>query len=359
MQFNDPRPEDPQSPVLAEESGSGKTKDIFLQALKFCVFFGLGIFIIWFFQQHLSAEEKTEIGLSLRSARWRMVIWVAVFGLLSNVFRTLRWNILLEPMGYNPRFRNTFCSVLVAYFANLAIPRLGEVLRCTFLYRYEKVPVQKSLGTVVSERVIDILCFLLIFIVSFAIKYRYLDAYVRRLFNRSAESGGGSAIFVSLSVMVAVVLLIAGFVLYYRRYRERFRPGGWMGKVAGLLKGFGEGFMSLRHIRKPWLFFFCTLGLWLCYWLMMYFSFRSLQDLADAGFGIALIALAMGTFGVIITPGGIGVYPVIISETLSAFGIAKTLGYTAGWISWGTQTALIIVAGLAALLLFPLINRKK
>ncbi len=348
MQFNGPHPEDSQPPV-----------SVLRQTLKFCVFFGLGVFIIWLFQQHLSSEDKAEIGHSLRSARWHMVIWVAVFGLLSNVFRSLRWNILLEPMGYRPRFRNTFCSILVAYFANLAIPRLGEVLRCTFLYRYEKVPVQKSLGTVLSERVIDVLCFLLVFIFAFAIKYRYLGAYVRRLFNRSAESGGGSVFLYTLLLGVVVVLVVTGFVLYFRRHRERFKSSGWMSKVAGVLKGFGEGFLSLRHIRRPWSFVFNTLGLWLCYWLMMYFSFHSLQGLADAGLGIALIALAMGTFGVILTPGGIGVYPVIISETLSAFGIAKTLGYTAGWISWGTQTALIIMAGLAALLLLPVLNRKK
>lgn len=358
MQSKDLRPEDLPQDFSETENGTVKGGKILLQALKFCIFFGLGIFIIWLFQQHLTVEEKAEIRRALQSAHWRMVLWVAVFGLLSNVFRSLRWNILLEPMGYKPRFHNTFCSILVAYFANLAIPRLGEVLRCTFLYRYEKVPVQKSLGTVVSERVIDILCFLLIFVVSFAIKYRYLQAFVHKLFNRQA-SNGHSGMWITLSAVVFLVLLTVGLVCYYRRHRERFKPGGMMGKVAAVLNGFGEGFMSLRHIRRPGMFVLCTVGLWLSYWLMMYFAFHSLQGLSGTGFGIALIALAMGTFGVMLTPGGIGVYPVIISETLAAFGIVKTLGYTAGWISWGTQTALIVIAGLAALLLLLLLNRKK
>lgn len=347
--------------MKANKKSSGKT--FLKQALRFCIFFGLGIFILWIFQNNLTAEERTEINDSLRNARWIMIFWIAVFGLLSNVFRTLRWNLLIEPLGYRPRFINTFCSVLVAYFANLAVPRLGEVLRCTFLYRYEKVPVQKSLGTVVSERVIDMLTFFLLFCASFLLEYKALRDYVLGLFNR--QEAGGHGILWLILIAVVLVAAIWWIVIYCKRTQKRaendpsFKPNTIILKIGKVIKGFGEGFASLGHIKKPWLFIVYTIGLWGCYLLMMHFAFHSLPDLSGSSIGLAVIALAMGTIGIMLTPGGIGVYPVIISETLSIFGVTKTLGYTAGWIAWGTQTALVILAGLAALCILPLINRKK
>ena len=332
--------------------------DILKQVLKFALFFGFGIFIIWLFQRNLTPGEKAEIGSSLRNARWIMVFWIAVFGLLSNVFRTLRWNLLFEPLGYKPRFINTFCSVLVAYFANLAVPRLGEVLRCTFLFRYEKVPVQKSLGTVLSERVIDMLTFFLIFAASFLIEYKALRTYVRGLFNRQAEVSHGG-LWLAIAIIAALVAVIWVLVVYCRKNASRFKPGGLMAKTANVINGFSEGFTSLGHLKKPWLFVVYSVGLWACYLLMMYFAFISLQDLCNSTLKLALVALAMGTIGVMLTPGGIGVYPVIISETLAVFGYAKTVGYTAGWIAWGTQTALIILAGLAALCILSLVNKNR
>ncbi len=331
-------------------------RNVLRQILKFCLFFGLGIFIIWLFQRHLSPEEKAEIGHSLRDARWGMVFWIAFFGLLSNVFRTLRWNLLIEPLGYKPRFTNTFCSVLVAYFANLAVPRLGEVLRCTFLYRYEKVPVQKSLGTVLSERVIDMATFVLVFALSFLIEYKALRAYVQRLFDRQAQSSH-TGLWTGLAVAVLAALAIWALIAFYKKKKAASATSGFMTKLINVIKGFGEGFASLGHLKRPWLFVVYSVGLWGCYWLMMHFAFRSLQALSGSSPMLALVALAMGTVGIILTPGGIGVYPVIISETLSMFGIAKTIGYTAGWISCGTQTALIVLAGLAALCILPLINK--
>ncbi len=328
------------------------------QVLKFILFFGLGVFIIWLFQRGLTMDEKAEIGNAFRGADWVLVAMVAVFGLLSNVFRTLRWNMLLAPMGYRPRFHNTFLSVLVAYFANLAIPRLGEVMRCTFLYRYERIPVEKSLGTVVSERVIDMFCFLLVFVLSFCVEHEALHRYVERLFNRSVGSRLGLLFWV-FAAAVALSLIVAGSILYYRRHKEFLPEDSWLKRIAKVFRGFGEGFLSLRRLRHPWLFVLWSLGIWFCYWFMSYFAFHSLEALSDTGLGIALIALAMGTIGVMLTPGGIGVYPVIISETLGIFGIAKTIGYTAGWISWGAQTLIIIIGGIVALCLLPLINGRR
>lgn len=329
-----------------------------VQVLKFILFFGLGLFIIWIFQRNLTEEDKLQVWESLQDARWSMVLLIILFGVLSNVFRTWRWNILLHPLGYSPRFSNTFMSTLIAYFANLAVPRLGEVLRCTSLYRYEKVPVEKSLGTVVSERIIDMLCFILLFLVSFLLEYRTLHNYVSRLFARGMENRKGLMLLM-IGLAVLLVSACVAFWLYYRKNRRRLPADHRLVRVFSVFKGFGEGFLSLRHIRRPGMFLLSTFGIWLCYWLMMYFAFRSLSALSGVGGGVSLIALTMGTVGVMITPGGIGLYPVIISETLAMFGFSKAVGYTAGWIAWGTQTAVIILGGLLAMALLPALNGKK
>lgn len=335
-----------------------KPRHLFRQLLKFALFFGLGVFIIWIFQRSLTPDEKTQIVEALKEANWAMAALIVVFGVLSNVFRTLRWNLLLHPMGYKPRFGNTFMSVLVAYFANLAIPRLGEVLRCTFMYRYEKVPVEKSLGTVVTERVIDILCFLVLFLASFFVEYRHLHGYVSNMFAKGMESRRGM-MWVLLAVVVVAVVVCVAVVMYYRRHRDSLPEGHWMKKIASVFAGFGEGIMSLKHVRQPLWFVFHTIGIWFCYWVMLYFALHSLDALSGTGGGIALIALVMGTVGNMITPGGIGLYPVIVSETLVLFGFSKVLGYTAGWISWGTQTLAIILGGVMAIILLPLMNKEK
>lgn len=337
-------------------SAHDKPRRLFRQILKFALFFGLGVFIIWIFQRNLTPDEKTQIVDSLREANWGMAVLIIVFGVLSNVFRTLRWNLFFHPMGYRPRFGNTFMSVLVAYFANLAIPRLGEVLRCTFMYRYEQVPVEKSLGTVVSERVIDILTFLTLFLVAFFMEYRHLHDYVSNMFFQGMESRRG-VMWMALGVLALAVLVIVAMTVYYRRRRNRLPEGHWMKKIASVFAGFSEGIMSLKHVRQPFRFAFYTVGLWFCYWIMLYFALHSLDALSGTGGGIALIVLVMGTVGNMITPGGIGLYPVIVSETLVLFGFSKVLGYTAGWISWGTQTLAIIIGGVAAIILLPLMNK--
>lgn len=336
-------------------------RDKIVQVLKFVLFFGLGLFIIWFFQRNLTPQDRQEIVSSLQQARWGMIVLIILFGFLSNVFRTLRWNLLLHPMGYKPRFPNTFMSVLVAYFANLAIPRLGEVLRCTFMYRYEKIPVEKSLGTVVSERVLDMICFVLIFLSAFIIEYQSLKEYLLGLLQTREASGDGTSwgLWLIVGLFILGLLFLAGLVIYYRKNKDHLSPDSRLVKVVGIFKGFGEGLMSLGRIHRPYLFVLSTIGIWFCYWAMMYFAFLSIPSLAGAGPGIALIALATGTVGVMITPGGIGIYPVIISQTLAIFGFSRMLGYSAGWIAWGTQTAVIILAGILALVILPWYNRRR
>ncbi|MDE7356992.1 MAG: flippase-like domain-containing protein [Bacteroidales bacterium] len=189
-------------------------------------------------------------------------------------------------------------------------------------------------------------------------EYRHLHDYVSDMFAQGMESRRG-VMWIAVAVLAAAVLVLVAVTVYYRRRRNSLPEGHWMKKIASVFAGFSEGIMSLKHVRQPFWFAFHTVGLWFCYWIMLYFALHSLDALSGTGGGIALITLVMGTVGNMITPGGIGLYPVIVSETLVLFGFPKVLGYTAGWISWGTQTLAIIIGGVAALILLPLMNKEK
>lgn len=318
----------------------------------------LGVFIIWWFQRGLTIEEKTEIGQSFQNANYYLIGLVLVFGIISHVFRTLRWQLLLEPIGKTPAFLNTFLSVMVGYFANLAIPRLGEVVRCTILHKYEKIPVEKSLGTVVTERLMDILLFLILFVLAFLIEYDALKVYVSNTFSMG-YSNNILALKNLIFFLVAVIILFSIAYVLYRHYKEKLSKSLFFGKVVKILQGFAKGLLSIKKIKHPGLFVLYSILIWVCYWIMIYLGLQSVREIGDITPSIALVALEMGTIGVMITPGGIGLYPVIISESLSIFGISKTLGYAGGWLSWGSQTLMIIVAGLISMLLLPIINKNK
>ena len=147
--------------------------------IKFVFFLGLGLLIIWLSVRNLTGAEKDEIIHSFRIANYNWVFLAIILGIISHVLRSLRWMIFFEPMGYHPSFKNTFFAVMVGYFANMAFPRLGEVTRCGVLARYEKIPFNKSFGTVVTERALDMIIFFLLFLLMIFTQIGTLHDYLR------------------------------------------------------------------------------------------------------------------------------------------------------------------------------------
>jgi uncharacterized protein (TIRG00374 family) len=188
-------------------------KKTFFNVLKVTFFLGLGLFFIWLFMHNLTSDEKNEIYNSFINANYFWILVSFVFAILSHISRTLRWMILLEPMGYVPRKKNAFLAIMIGYFANLALPRLGEITRCGILSKYEKIPMQKSFGTVVTERGLDVIMLGLIFIVSL---FAHLNKV--KLFKESAlylnisqkynKIENPNTIFYAIIVIVVIVVFI-------------------------------------------------------------------------------------------------------------------------------------------------------
>ncbi len=326
--------------------------------LKLLFFLGIGVFFVWFFVKDLTAEEKNQIFESFALANYWWILLCIFFALLSNVVRTLRWQMLIETIGYKPGFTNTFLSLMIAYFANLALPRLGEISRCGILNKYEKIPFEKSFGTVVAERALDLITYVILFFLNLFIQYDAFSGYVNeKVYQPLAEKfqliGKGYFLYGFIALCVLFILFLIIFHSKLTKYKL-------YNKVVSVVKGFWEGIKSLGKIKRPFLFIVYTVGIWVMYFLMTYVCFFSLVETSDTGMSAALSVLVMGTIGIMVVQGGIGIYPVIVAETLAipAYGVNNLTGFTIGWLIWGAQTIAIIVAGIASLILLPILNNK-
>lgn len=327
--------------------------------IRFSVFLGIGIFFIWIFLHNLTADQKQEILNSMGNANYWWIALAIPLGVLSHFVRAMRWKMLIETMGYKPRNSNMFFAVMIGYFANLALPRLGEVSRCTILTKYENVPFQKSFGTVITERVLDMMVFILLFFINLALQAELLSGYIdeeiykplQAKLNLSYDlSGAFSIIMISFIVVFGIVFLV---------FRKKIITNKFYKKIRIMAHGFIEGLKSLVKVRNQWLFFFYTFSIWALYLVMAYIVFFSIPASSGVGIDAGLAVLVFGSVGFMVVQGGIGIYPAIVAETLVLYGVASEQGYALGWLIWTSQNLTIVIVGILSLILLPILNNRK
>ena len=329
--------------------GKHLSKDVF----KFIFFIAIAALLIWIFIQKLTIEQRGEIIDSFKRANYWWLLPAFIVGVISHVLRSWRWKMLLVPMGYKPRMWNVISAVCIAYFANLAIPRLGEIARCGILTKYEKIPFSKSIGTVITERAIDMLVFVILFVANIIVqRHVVLDAFLN-LNTGKTSTGNGAKIIVA----GVVILLIVIFFVVMRHYRKSHPDSKIVNKVSKTVKGFADGLKSVFHTDKPVSFIMSSILIWVCYLYMTKFVFRCLPETAELGYNAAFSSMVFCTIATILLPGGIGAYPVIASMILALYGVSETIGFAMGWMIWTNQTVLIILAGLFSLIFLPLYNK--
>ena len=329
----------------------GKTGDI----LKFCIFFGIGIFFIYWFLLKLDSEQKTAIWQAFVHARYGWVAAIMATIMLSHWVRALRWRLLYRSMHYEPRIGNTFGSVVIAYMANLAFPRLGEVARCATMRTSEQIPLDKSLGTVLTERVVDILAFFVIVLIGLVFLYGQARQWIQDTLAQRVETMPAPWL-----LAVALVGAIAVAVVGYRLCRR------WMGhraafqRIDHFVTGCADGLRSIFHMgRRDTLLFLLYSGvIYLLYILAGLFIFQAFDATAGLGFGAAFVIYLFGSLGMTFSQGGIGLYPVLIQSALSLYGVDPQTGTAAGWLLWGAQQAIVIVVGLGWLVYFSKTKKK-
>ena len=333
-----------------------KLKKILPDILKVILFLGLGILFIWLSIKDLSKEDVQMIFSSMSLVNnprgWFFITLSAAAIVAADLVRAARAKLLLKSIHYKPRLSMMFYSVMVCYLANLALPRLGEVLRCTFLQRYENVPFQKSLGTVILERAVDLVCWLFLLIIAMLLNNGLLSQLVvdqetgTTLQEWFAQKGlsyiGNYLIYIVIAVIALIVIII-------RATRNWWQKKPALVKVADFFKGIWHGFVSIKDIPKPWHFVFWTVAMWVFYFFGVYLFFHALPYLQHVGPGAAFTVLVFGTIAFIISQGGLGAYPLITAGIVMLYGISYTQGLAAGWIGWILQTAVSLVLGFFSL----------
>ncbi len=334
-------------------------KKTLITALKLVVAFGIGIFIIYLSLKDISPKEKDDIFSSLYLANYSWVLLSLVFGILSHLIRAERWRMLLEPMGYKPKLGTTFYAVMIGYFANLGIPRSGEVAKCSVLYKQNKIPLDKSVGTVIIERSLDMLVFISLFFLAFIIEFNRINEYVQSNILPTIEDKFGfinSDTTFTLSILAVLFLFFA--IIFF--LRKRIMKIAFMQKVSHLLSGIWEGLKSILKIKKPWLFILYSLLIWVNYYLMILVGFQAIPETSTLSLGAAFSVLILGSIGIMLTPGGIGLYPVIVAQTLVLYGLSPESGFgdAIGWLTWSSQTIMIIVIGSLSIIMISLKSKK-
>jgi hypothetical protein len=288
--------------------------------------------------------------------------WIALaipLGILSHFTRAMRWKMLIETMGYKPRNSNMFFAVMIGYFANLALPRLGEVSRCTVLTKYETVPFQKSFGTVITERALDMLVFIFLFFLNLAFQAERLSGYINNSIYKPLQAKLHLSYDLSGTLYILMLSFIVVFGLIFLVFRKKILANKLYLKIKDIAIGFLEGMKSLLKVRNLWLFAFYTFSIWALYLLMAYIVFFSIPASSGLGIEAGLAVLVFGSVGFMVVQGGIGIYPAIVAETLVLYGVASAQGYALGWLIWASQNIIIVLVGIISLLLLPILNNHK
>lgn len=306
----------------------------------------LGVFLIWISLSKLTPEDIESVKTSFKTANYWWVLLSLVLGVLSHFSRAYRWKFMLEPLGYKPKFLNSAMAVIIAYLVNLGIPRAGELSRAAALAEYEDVPFEKGFGTIVAERVADLVMYALFILLAFLAQY---DLIKTELSKKLPEN--------PVYTVVALIILAAIGYLFLKWLKNSKKES--VVKLKTFISGLIVGVKSIFTMKKKWAFIFHTLFIWVMYIMMLYVAKFAIPETADLSINAVLISFVIGTFSYAATNGGIGAYPIAIQSALLLYGINEVAGLSFGWIMWTSQTLMVLVFGGLSFLLLPLYNKSK
>lgn len=275
---------------------------------------------------------------------WTWMLLSLPFGISAQVFRALRWKQSLEPLGEKPRHSTCINAIFLSYASSLVLPRIGEFLRCGVLKRYDGISFTQSMGTVVTERCIDIVIILLLSGLTVLVEIPVFARFVRET-GLSLDETLGMFTTSGYLVTIACLLLIALTGWYLSRKMDIFN------RTKAIVKDLQAGLFSIRYIQQRWLFITYSLGIWVSYFLHFYLTFYCFDYTASLGVEVALVAFVVGTFAVLVpTPNGAGPWHFAVKTVLVLFGVSQTDGAVFVLIVHTIQTALVALLGVWACL---------
>ena len=299
----------------------------------------LGVVLVWY---SLSQISFSELANYFKEANYYWIGLGVFLGALSHLSRAYRWKFMIHPMGYKLRFLNSFMAVMAAYLINYTIPRAGEISRASIITNYEGVPFEKGFGTIVAERVADMLVMVLIILITLFLEFDFIYKFF-------AERFDPYKIILAVGVLL---ILIVGFILFVKRSKALIAI-----KIRGFVNGLIEGVLSIFKMEKKWAFIFHTFFIWGMYVLMFYVTSFALPETSNIPFAAILIGFISASFSIAATNGGIGAYPEAIVIAFLLFNLPEDPSRAFGWIMWASQTLMIVILGGLSLIYLPIYNR--
>jgi uncharacterized protein (TIRG00374 family) len=318
---------------------------IVLSLLKKLIPLFIGVFFIYLSYLNTTPEDRQNIIKYIKNADFKYVFLSAFFGVLSHISRAVRWKYLLNPLGYYPKTINSIMAVLIGYFSNLGIPRSGEVLRATAMDRYENIPFQKAFGTVIAERVVDLILLMSCILLALSLQYHLIAGYL---------SFDNINFFQTLLILIMSAIC---FIFIRKFFIQSTHP--FTKKIKQFFLGIWEGMLSIKKMKNKGLFIAHTFFIWLMYLLMFWVVKFSIPETINLEMNAIIPAFVVGGLSISATNGGIGIYPYSVSLVLIAFGISKESALAFGWIMWTCQTLMVVTFGALAFFALPLVNRQK
>ena len=302
----------------------------------------IGVFCIYYSFKDISFSEFKEYFTKIN------YLWVFVgisLGALSHISRSYRWKFLIEPLGYKLGFINSVLTVFSAYLINYTVPRAGDIARGTMISKYENIPFEKAIGTIVAERAVDVLCILIIIVIGLIIEF---DKISNKLIDFVEKSDFSTVLF---SILI-VVIVTATVYLIIKRFK-------FYKKIKSFLSGLIDGITIIFKMKNRNQFIFHSIFIWLMYVLMFYFTSKAFVDLNQVTFFQLTISFTLAALSIMLSNGGIGIYPLAVEESLGWYGVQSATGLAFGWVMWLSQTLMVVIFGGLSLFILPFINRNK
>ena len=313
-----------------------------LSVIQYLFFLLIGLVLLWLVFRKIDVKD---VAAEIRTANYKWLLLSIILGVFSHIARAMRWNILIRSLGYKSDTQTTFYAVMVGYMANMAFPRLGEVTRCGVLAKKKDIPFNSLFGTVISERVFDMVVLALIILIVILLQLSMLSAFVHK-YILSYLTGIANRDNLVMAIILLVVVIILPLVLF-RIFFSRIRELHIFKKISDFLKGFLDGVKSIMKIKQKWSFLALTLVIWTLYTLMTYTAFFAIKSTTGLSFFDAITVMSLGSLGMVApVPGGIGAYQFIVKAILTEiYLIPSEPAVSYSIILWTAQSFMIILLG--------------
>jgi len=326
-------------------------KQKLLKILKFFIFLTIGCFLFWLVYKGQDIKKIEDILKHGVDYNW---VWISLlFGILSHISRTVRWSLMIEPLGKKPRMLNTFLAVMVGYLMNLVIPRMGEISRCGVLARYEKMSFPKLLGTVVTERITDVIMLLILTFIVVVSQFGEIIQFLKN--NPDIVAKADHILFSPILIIVVSVIFVLIIV-----FRNKISKSGFFEKLKEIITNFLEGLKTINKMKNKGWFIFHTVFIWVMYYLMLYVVFFSFDFTSGLSPIAGLTTFVLGSYGMVApVQGGIGAWHFMVTQSLMVYGVIKSNGLIFAFLAYTSMTALMVLMGLISLLVLPFVNKRK